>query len=105
VTESGTARARDVDAALGQEPNRGAPADVAVFLKTQAPGGRRVRGADAGAVVRARARDGGEADGAALGHVARAPRSVWVDTRRIDVDAVDRQMGVRAPDRPGTRAS
>ncbi len=35
VIDGGTARARAVIAAFGREPNRGAPAEVAVFLKTR----------------------------------------------------------------------
>jgi hypothetical protein len=40
VIEGGEARARDLIGAFGEEPNRGAPADVAVFLKTRGPTGR-----------------------------------------------------------------
>jgi hypothetical protein len=35
IVEGSSARARDLIAAFGDEPNRGAPADVAVFLKTR----------------------------------------------------------------------
>jgi hypothetical protein len=43
LVEGGSARAADLIAAFGSEPNRGAPADVAVFLKTGGhPGALRV---------------------------------------------------------------
>lgn len=39
VVEGTSASARDLIAAFGREPNRGAPADVAVFLKTRGRSG------------------------------------------------------------------
>jgi len=39
LADGGSARARDLIAAFGGEPNRGTPADVAVFLKTRGRSG------------------------------------------------------------------